>query len=91
MRSKLHTQKPIELIQVNGISNFQCVLISPLLSHYGMNRGGQAEILGKDRVVDQSDILDCAKIFSTRAFLIEQDHIDISGKIALIVTRNINL
>ena len=81
MRSKLHTQKPIELIKVNGISNFQCVLVSPLLSNYGMNRGGQAELLGKDRVVDQSDILDCAKLFSTRAFLIEPDHIEISGQL----------
>ena len=88
MRSKLHTQKPIELIKVNGISNFQCVLVSPLLSHYGMNRGGQAEILGKDRVVDQSDILDCAKIFSTRAFLIEQDHIDISGELIMHILIN---
>ncbi|KAI6647342.1 Deubiquitinating protein [Oopsacas minuta] len=79
MRSKLLAQKPIELIKVNGISNFQCVLISPLLSHYGMNRGGQAELLGKDRVVDQSDFLDCAKIFSSRAFLIEKDHLGISG------------
>lgn len=80
MRTKLHTQKPIELIKVNGISNFQCVLISPLLSHYGMNREGQAELLGKDRIVEESDFLDCAKIFSSRTFLIDKDHIEISGE-----------
>ena len=63
-------------VKVLGLSNYQCKILSPLLTVYGMDKKtGHAKLL---RGMGQGDVFDCG-ILGSRAFLIEPDHIEITG------------
>ena len=71
------TKKGSELVKVRGLSNYHCKLVSPFLTYYGMDKiTGKAKLLSE--IVGQHDIFDCS-VFGNRAFLIEEEHLDIDG------------
>lgn len=69
-------KKGADNVKVVGLSNYVCKLISPILTYYGMDKEtGKAKLLsemGKGEVFDVS-------ILGDRAFLIEEDHLDVVG------------
>ena len=68
-------KKTAELVKVKGISNYQCKLLSPLLTTHGRNKQGQPCTLQE---LDMGDVFDCSKLAS-RAFSIEECHLDVAG------------
>ena len=69
-------KKGTDSVKVSGLSNYQCKLVSPLLTQYGMDKQtGKAKLLTE---MGQGAIFDCG-ILSDRAFLIEEKHIDTIG------------
>lgn len=68
-------KKTAEQIKVNGVSNFQCKLLSPLLSMYGMDKDDQPCKL-KDLGLEQT--FDCSKL-ANRSFSIEERHLQVLG------------
>ncbi|XP_071490949.1 deubiquitinating protein VCPIP1-like [Diadema antillarum] len=72
---KLAPKKTTDSVKVLGLSNYQCKLLSPLLTEYGMDKQGKAQPL---RSLNQNDIFDCANL-GGRAFLIQPEHVDIMG------------
>lgn len=63
-------------IKVHGLSNYVCKLLSPILSRYGMdNNTGSAKLLTE---LGKGETFDCAMLCD-RAFLLDPEHIDISG------------
>ena len=69
-------KKGTDSVKVLGLSNYQCKLVSPLLTKYGMDKQTGKAVLLKD--MGQSEHFDCG-ILGDRAFLIEQEHIDTVG------------
>lgn len=70
------TRKGTELVKVRGLSNYHCKLVSPLLTHYGMDKNsGKAKLLSE---LGQPDVFDCS-VLGNRAFLIEKEHLEIDG------------
>lgn len=69
-------KKTTDSVKVLGLSNYHCKLLSPLLTHYGMDKQGNPQPLCH---LNQGDIFDCAKTLGSRAFLIQPEHIDIMG------------
>ena len=69
------SKKTAEQIKVNGISNFQCKLLSPLLSTYGMDKDDHPCKL-KD--LGMGSTFDCSKL-SSRSFSIEEKHLQVLG------------
>ena len=73
-----HTKprKGTDSVQVMGLCNYQCKILSPLLSFYGMDRHtGRAKLLSD---MGQGDTFDCG-ILGDRVFLIEPEHIEVVG------------
>ena len=69
-------KKVPELVQVRGISNYQCKLLSPLLTFYGRdNKTGIAKPLTE---LGMGEAFDCSK-FATRAFSIEEAQLETAG------------
>lgn len=68
-------RKTPELIKVKGISNYQCKLLSPLLTEYGKDKSDNPKLL-KD--LGLGEVFDCAKLAS-RAFAIEESHFKVVG------------
>lgn len=69
-------KKTPELVKVKGISNYQCKLLSPLLTSHGMDsKSDRAKPL---RELGMGDTFDCSKL-SSRAFLIEEFHLNTIG------------
>ncbi|XP_013409530.1 deubiquitinating protein VCIP135 [Lingula anatina] len=69
-------KKGTDSVKVLGLSNYHCKLVSPLLTTYGMDKAtGEARLL-KD--MGQKEVFDCS-ILGDRAFLIEQEHIEVYG------------
>ena len=68
-------KKTPELVKVKGISNYQCKLLSPLLTVYGMDKSDNAKTL---KELGFGEIFDCAKLAS-RAFAIEESHFSVVG------------
>ncbi|KAK3102693.1 hypothetical protein FSP39_013188 [Pinctada imbricata] len=70
-------KKGADNVKVLGLSNYVCKLISPILTHYGMDKkSGKAKLLSE---LSQPEILDCGKILGDRAFLIEEENLDVIG------------
>lgn len=64
-------------VKVLGLSNYLCKLISPILTSYGMDRKtGKARLL---RELGQDELLNCGKILGDRAFLIEEENLNVIG------------
>ena len=69
-------KKGSESIKVLGLSNYQCKLVSPLLTRYGYDRTTQTVRLLKD--MGQGETFDCCHL-GDRAFLIEEENLHVSG------------
>jgi len=69
------SKKTAEQVKVKGVSNFQCKLLSPLLSIYGMGKNDQPCSL-KDLGV--GEVFDCSKL-SSRSFAIEEGCLQVLG------------
>ncbi|XP_070565133.1 LOW QUALITY PROTEIN: deubiquitinating protein VCPIP1-like [Ptychodera flava] len=68
-------KKGTDSVRFLGLSNYQCKLLGPLLTTYGMDKAGKAQPL---RSLNQGDIFDCS-ILGDRAFQINREHINIVG------------
>ena len=79
LKSLLSHTKPrkgTDSVRVMGLCNYQCKLLSPLLSRYGMDRHtGRAKLLSD---MGQGDSFDCS-VLHDRAFLIDPEHIEVIG------------
>ena len=65
-----------DLVKVKGYSNYHCKLLSPLLTHYGMDkRTGEGKLLSE---MGQGEVFDCA-LLGDRAFQIESEHMETAG------------
>lgn len=69
-------KKGPELVQVRGISNYQCKLLSPLLTTHG--RDGKTDSAKPLTELGMGETFDCSK-FATRAFSIEENQLDTVG------------
>nr|CAB3267604.1 deubiquitinating protein VCIP135-like [Phallusia mammillata] len=68
--------KGTEFVKVNGLSNFQCKLLSPLLTLYGMDKEGRPRLLTD---LGHSEIINCGKLIGNRTFQISSHHTNING------------
>eukprot|EP00731_Ephydatia_muelleri_P024945 Em0017g28a len=68
-------KKTSELVKVKGISNYQCKLLSPLLTEYGMDKSDQPKTL---KELGFGDIFDCSKL-SKWVFAIEENFLETVG------------
>ena len=69
-------KKCTDTVKVLGVSNFQCKIVSPLLTTYGMDKQtGEAKLLQDIR---QQKTFDCS-VLGDRTFLIDPDHLEITG------------
>ncbi|XP_075228890.1 deubiquitinating protein VCPIP1-like isoform X2 [Lycorma delicatula] len=69
-------KKGPDMVKVLGLSNYHHKLISPLLTHYGVDkRTGQARPLSE---LTGRATLDCS-VLGDRSFRVESRHLDISG------------
>ena len=68
-------RKTAEQIKVSGVSNFQCKLLSPLLSTYGMGKEDQPCSL---QDLGLAHTFDCSKL-ANRSFCIEERHLQVLG------------
>lgn len=64
-------------LQVKGISNYQCKLLSPLLTTHGMDKQDQPRPL-KELGPKMNNVFDCGKLAS-RAFAIEESFLNAAG------------
>ena len=69
-------KKGADSVKVLGLSNYQCKLVSPLLTKYGMDKITGKAVLLKD--MGQNENFDCG-VLGDRAFLIEPEHIETIG------------
>lgn len=70
-------KKGTDDVKVLGLSNYVCKSISPILTCYGMDkRTGKAKPLIE---LSQHEIFDCGKILGGRAFLIEEENLEVIG------------
>lgn len=65
-----------DLVQVRGISNYQCKLLSPLLTTHG--RDGKTDSAKPLTELGMGETFDCSK-FATRAFSIEENQLETVG------------
>ena len=65
-----------DLVQVRGISNYQCKLLSPLLTTHG--RDSKTDTAKPLTELGMGETFDCSK-FATRAFSIEENQLDTVG------------
>ena len=65
-----------DLVQVRGISNYQCKLLSPLLTTHG--RDGRTDSAKPLTKLGMGETFDCSK-FASRAFSIEENQLDTVG------------
>eukprot|EP00731_Ephydatia_muelleri_P024943 Em0017g26a len=68
-------RKTSEMVKVKGISNYQCKLLSPLLTEYGMDKSDQPKSL---KELGFGDIFDCSKL-SKWVFAIEENFLETVG------------
>ena len=69
-------KKTPELVKVKGISNYQCKLLSPLLTTYGMDsKSDRAKPL---RELGMGETFDCSKL-AGRSFAIEDSQLNTMG------------
>ena len=70
------TKKAPDLVQVRGISNYQCKLLSPLLTTHG--RDSKTDTAKPLTELGMGERFDCSK-FGTRAFSIEEAQLETVG------------
>ena len=70
------TKKAPDLVQVRGISNYQCKLLSPLLTTHG--RDSKTDSAKPLTELGMGERFDCSK-FAMRAFSIEETQLDTVG------------
>ena len=70
-------KKPPELVKVKGISNYQCKLLSPLLTVYGMDKSDppRPKLL---KELGLGEVFDCSK-FANRVFSIDEGLLNATG------------
>ncbi len=69
-------KKTSELVKVKGISNYQCKLLSPLLTTHGMD--SKSDVAKPLSDLGMGETFDCSKL-SNRAFAIEECHLNTIG------------
>ena len=70
-------KKPPDLVKVKGISNYQCKLLSPLLTVYGMDKSDPP----KPKTLKElklGEVFDCCK-FANRVFAIDEAQLNVTG------------
>ena len=68
--------KDADTIRVGGLSNYQCKLLSPILTYYGMEaRTGAVRLLSE---MGKGEMFDCAML-GDRTFLIEPNLVNVLG------------
>ena len=67
--------KKAEMMKIQGISHYQCKLLSHLLTSYGMDKNGSPKLL---RDLGGTESFDCSKL-SKYAFAIDEVHLDQAG------------
>ncbi len=73
---KFKPKKGTDSVKVLGVSNFQCKLLSPLLTRYGMDKQtGEARLLSD---MGQNAVFDCG-VLSDRTFVLNPEHIEVMG------------
>ena len=72
----LGKKTPSDLVRVRGISNYQCKLLSPLLTTHGMD--SKTESAKPLTELGMSQTFNCSK-FATRAFSIEESQLETGG------------
>lgn len=71
-------RKDSEAVKVNGLSNYQCRLVSELLTRFGLDKTtGKAKLL-KDLLPDKREAFDCSKL-ANHAFTISEEHLNTNG------------
>nr|CAD7438212.1 unnamed protein product [Timema bartmani] len=69
-------KKGPEMVKVLGLSHYHCKLLSPLLTHYGMDKKtSKAKPIGE---MTQRGTFDCS-VLGDRGFRIDSQHIDVPG------------
>lgn len=79
LRKILGAKKPkkeADTVKVNGLSHYECKLLSPYLLRYGMEKQTGKPKLLKD--LGQSEMFDCG-VLGDRSFHIEESHLKILG------------
>ena len=70
-------KKGPDSIKVFGVSSYQCKLLSPLLTRYGMDKStGKAKLLTE--IQDGKSMFDCS-VLAGFSFVIEPEHIEVMG------------
>lgn len=76
LATNANMKKSADLVKVNGLSNYHCKLLSPLLTYHGMDKNTQkAKPLSE---LTNKATFDCS-VLSDRCFLISAEHLDILG------------
>ncbi|PNF31414.1 Deubiquitinating protein VCIP135 [Cryptotermes secundus] len=76
LATNANMKKSADLVKVNGLSNYHCKLLSPLLTYHGMDKNTQkAKPLSE---LTNKATFDCS-VLSDRSFLISAEHLDILG------------
>ncbi|XP_074660293.1 deubiquitinating protein VCPIP1-like [Tubulanus polymorphus] len=74
--SNTKPKKGVESVKVLGLSNYQCKLLSPFFTTYGVDKQtGTARLL---REMGQGEMFDCA-VLGNRAFQIDAEHVSTVG------------
>ena len=74
--TNLKPQKGTDTVKVRGVSNFQCKILSPFLTRYGMDKSsGKAKLLID---MGQKPKFDCG-VLCDRTFLIDPIHFEVTG------------
>lgn len=69
-------KKSVDLVKVNGLSNYHCKLLSPLLTSHGMDRNThEAKPLSE---LTKKATFDCG-LLGDRSFLLNPEHLDVLG------------
>ena len=71
-------KKPPELVKVKGISNYQCKLLSPLLTVYGMDKSDPPQPKLLKELGFGYEVFDCSK-FANRGFSIDEAQMNVTG------------
>ena len=71
-------RKDSEAIKVNGLSNYQCRLVSELLTRFGLDKKTEKAKLLKDLLSDKRETFDCSKL-ANHAFAISEEHLNTNG------------
>ena len=78
VRGAGHPKKGSENVKAMGLSNYECKLLAPLLTKYGMDKQtGKAKLLS-EMTISKKPTFDCSALGS-RAFVISPEHLEVNG------------